>query len=282
MADSPRKRGRPRGGADTGTGGTIHALTRAVDVLDALAQAGGLSLSELAARLDQSPSTLYRVLTTLEPRGIVELDTAAQSWHIGPAAFRIGATFLRRTGLVERSRQAMRTLMEDTGETANLGVEKGGQVVFVSQVETHESIRAFFPPGTQAAMHASGIGKALLGQYSEDRLRRFLSVHPLTRYTDQTITDAAALRAELAAIRRAGFALDNEERTGGMRCVAAPVFDQHGEAVAGISVSGPLHRMGDDHIATVGAKVVRVARELSRNLGSPVTAVGPGFPTAKG
>lgn len=281
MAEPQRKKGRPRGSGAPDAGGTVQALIRAVDVLDALAASDGLSLSGIAARLDQSPSTLYRVLTTLEPRGIVELDAAAQTWHIGPAAFRIGATFLRRTGLVERSRQAMRALMEDTGETANLGVEKAGLVVFVSQVETHESIRAFFPPGTQAAMHASGIGKALLGQYSEDRLRRFLSVHPLTRYTDQTITDAAALRAELAGIRRAGFALDNQERTDGMRCIAAPVFDQHGEAVAGISVSGPLHRMEDGRIATLGARVAQVAHDLSRNLGAPVAALGTGFPNAK-
>jgi len=268
MSPAPRPRGRPRNQARNATKSTIQSLDRALDVLEILSEQGGMTLSRLASDMRQSPSTVYRVLTTLESRQIVEADRD-QSWHIGPAAFRLGSSFLRRTGLIERSRPFMRALMERTGETANLGVERGGQVLFVSQVETHETIRAFFAPGTQSQMHASGIGKALLAQFSERALAKYLRQTSLTRFTDKTLSNPDDLREELSKIRRRGYAYDNEERTPGMRCIAAPVLDQYGEAVAGISVSGPTTRMSGGTIQTTIEAVISVAREVSQSLGAP-------------
>ena len=160
MTASNRLRGRPRESGEKAAQNTIQSLDRALEILDLVAESSGLSLSEIATALDQSPSTVYRVLTTLEARQVVEVDPVAQVWHIGAAAFRLGSSFLRRSSVVERSRPFMRDLMRSTGETANLGIEKSHRVLFVSQVESGETIRAFFPPGTQAAMHSSGIGKA--------------------------------------------------------------------------------------------------------------------------
>jgi DNA-binding IclR family transcriptional regulator len=137
-------------------------------VFEHLSTTSGATLSELAADTDQSPATTYRILVTLEARDLVEFDPGPQLWHIGPRAFLIGARYLRRTSLVERARPVLRRLMERTGETANLGIARDGHVLFVSQVETHASIRAFFPPGTLSPMHASGIGKALLAQMSPE------------------------------------------------------------------------------------------------------------------
>ena len=171
MSDQPKRgRGRPRAFHDKTEQNTIQSLDRAMTVLQALAGFEGISLTQLAENTDQSPATAYRVLTTLKTRGIVEIDQQRQTWHVGAGAFRIGSAFLRRTNLVERARPVMQRLMEVTGETANLGIENARHVLFVSQVETHASIRAFFPPGTQSPMHASGIGKALLAQFDEPRL----------------------------------------------------------------------------------------------------------------
>ena len=263
----PRTRGRPRGGADPNT--TILALDRALDVLDMLAGAGGLTLTEISTRLSQSPSTIYRVLATLEARRVVETDPASQTWHIGPGAFGIGSAFLRRSNIVERSRPSMFALMEQTGETCNLGIERDASVVFVSQVETHQSIRAFFPPGTRSPLHVSGIGKALLASLDAARLDRMLPRMQLKGFTPSTITDPAALRRELELTRERGYAIDNEEHTPGMRCIAAPIRNHHGEAVAGISISGPVIRVEGARISAIGAEVARVAAELSRSLGGP-------------
>ena len=264
----PRRRGRPRAFHDKTAENTIQSLDRALTILDALAGESGIGLSALTQKLDQSPATVYRVLTTFQGRGIVELDPATQGWHIGPGAFLVGSAFLRRTSVVERARPVLRALMEASGETANLGIARSDAVLFLSQVETHASIRAFFPPGTQSPLHASGIGKALLACYDADRLAAYLDRAELVRFTEATLADAAALQADLQATRARGYAFDNEERNAGMRCVAAAVLDAFGEPVAGISVSGPAARMPVAGMERIGRIVADAAARLSEGLGA--------------
>jgi IclR family transcriptional regulator, acetate operon repressor len=267
---SPRRaRGRPKAWDDRSDQNTVKSLDRAMAVFEHLSTTSGATLSELSADTDQAPATTYRILVTLEARGLVEFDPGPQLWHIGPRAFLIGARYLRRTSLVERARPVLRRMMERTGETANLGVAREADVLFVSQVETHASIRAFFPPGTLSPMHASGIGKAILAQMPGERRAQLLSGAVLERFTPHTLTDRAALETDLAEARARGYAIDDEEKTEGMRCIAAPVFDVHGEVVAGISVSGPASRVSREGIAGFAASVTEAARDLSAALGAP-------------
>jgi IclR family acetate operon transcriptional repressor len=264
--DAPgrRQRGRPRAFDDRTEQNTIKALDRALGVLGALAKMEEATLSRLAEAVGEAPATVYRVLTTMQAHRIVEFEERGQTWHVGPGAFEVGSSFLRRTSLIERARPVLRDLMEATGETANLGVESDGAVLFVSQVETHAAIRAFFPPGTKSPLHASGIGKALLAGRSDGRggLPR-----DLPGYTDHTITDPGALEAEVAAIRGRGYAVDNEERTQGMRCVAAAIRNAYGETIAGISVSGPISRVTPENVVDLAAHVIGAADAVSEALG---------------
>ena len=264
-----RARGRPRAFTDKTEQNTIQSLDRAMGILEALAETGSASLSELAGDLAQSPATVYRVLVTLEARGIVELDAQEQTWAVGPRAFLIGSSFLRRASIVERAQAPMRHLRAETGETANLGVARGHEVMFVSQVETDATLRAFFPPGTVSPLHASGIGKALLAWFDAGRRAEYLSRAELTRFTGYTITSPDELAEDLDRIRARGYAVDNEERSSGMRCVAAPVFDASGAAVAGLSVSGPVSRVTREAAGRLGADVARAAATLSAALGAP-------------
>ncbi|MDE9452023.1 IclR family transcriptional regulator [Aliiroseovarius sp. Z3] len=268
MKPTQRRMGRPKNFSTNEKQTTILALDRALDVLDALAHANGMTLSELSTHLDQSPATMHRVLATLHARDVVEMDPKTQAWHIGSAAFRMGSAFLRRSSIVERSRPIMRELMETTGETSNLGIERHGEVMFISQVETNESIRAFFPPGTLSPMHASGIGKALLSCYSDRRADQYFRTARLTGFTEKTITRPDDLRDEMNRIREKGWAFDDEEKAGGMRCIAAPIRDIYGEAVAGISISGPTHRIPEDAVEQIGSLVADAAAKVSRGLGS--------------
>lgn len=266
--ETPRRaRGRPRGWDDKTAQNTIKSLDRAMEIFEYLSTDQGKALSQLATELGQSPATVYRVLVTLEARGLVEFDAEEQRWYIGARAFVIGARFLRRTSLVDRARPILRSLMNQTGETANLGIEKGGQVLFLNQVETHESIRAFFPPGTLSDMHASGIGKALLAFMAEDQFSRWLRGRAFEAYTTHTLVTSDALLKELSLTRARGYAIDAEEKNLGMRCVAAPVFDMSGEAVAGISVSGPATRMGVETTDRVSQLVVDAAKALTASIG---------------
>lgn len=267
MPTSPRPRGRPKAFNDKTDQNTVQALDRALGLLATLAAAPGLTLSELADTSGQAVATVYRALVTLQGHGMVEIEEPGQVWHIGPGAFRVGSAFLRRTKVVERSRAPMEQLMRDSGETANLGVEVGDMVLFLSQVETHQAIRAFFPPGTMAPMHVSGIGKALLAWYPEEKTRGILARKGLERFTTLTHTSETALLRDLARARERGFAIDDQERAEGMRCVAAPIFNSHGEPVAGLSVSGPAFRMGLSDATRLGGLVRTAADKVTEATG---------------
>lgn len=267
MSEAVKPRGRPKSFDDKTDQNTIQALDRALGLLEILATHPGLTLSDLAAKSDQAVATVYRALVTLQGRGMVELEDPGQLWHIGGGAFRIGSAFLRRTKVIERARAPMETLMRDTGETANLGVEVGDEVLFLAQIETHQAIRAFFPPGTKGPMHVSGIGKALMAWYDPAKLAALIARRGLQRFTDFSLTRAEDLAADLAATRSRGFAIDDQERAEGMRCVAAPIFNAYGEPVAGLSVSGPAFRMRLEDAPRIGAMVRAAADQVTAATG---------------
>ena len=262
-----RPRGRPKAFHDKTDQNTVQSLDRALSLLEHLATSSGMTLSELAAETGESVATVYRALVTLQSHGMAEIEEPGQIWHVGAGAFRVGSAFLRRTKIVERARQPMDQLMRDTGETANLGVESGDQVLFVSQVETHQAIRAFFPPGTMGPMHVSGIGKALLAWYPDEKVAGIIARRGLDRFTSLSITGETALMRDLARARARGFAIDDQERTEGMRCVAAPIFNAYGEPVAGLSVSGPAFRIGLSDTTRLGAMVRTAADRVTAATG---------------
>lgn len=262
-----RTRGRPRNPVTLAPAPNVQALDRALALLELVAGADGLTLTEISQRAGMAPSTAHRLLTTLEGRGFVQMLTTSGEWVVGVEAFRTGTAFLRRTKPADMGRTVMRDLMESCGETVNLGIAEDDVIVFISQVETHEAIRAFFRPGTRSPMHASGIGKALLAQLPEERVRRILQRTGLAKFTPRTLIDPKSLAADLAGVRRRGWAIDNEERTPGMRCVAAPIFNEYREAVAGISVSGPAVRMTDERLGELGPQVVRAADSITVSIG---------------
>jgi len=262
-----RPRGRPRAFHDKTDQNTVRSLDRAMGLLAALSETSGLTLTELAERTGQSAATVYRVLVTLGAHEIVEFEEGAQRWHVGAGAFRIGSSFLRRANVAERSRAAMQALMRATGETANLGVENRDEVLFLTQVETHEAIRAFFPPGTRSPMHVSGIGKALLAYYPVERVAQIVAEKGLPGFTALSITSEAGLARDLARTQDRGFAIDDQERAEGMRCVAAPIFNAHGEPIAGLSVSGPAFRMALSQAERIGETVRQAADRVSTAIG---------------
>lgn len=268
MADEQRSRGRPKRFDGDESQNIIQSLDRAIDVLETLAQGGAMTLSQVASTMDQSPATIYRVLSTFRVRGMAEVNPASQEWSVGAEAFRIGSAFLRRSNVIARAMPIMQQLRDETGETSNLGIERDDNVVFIAQVETHESIRAFFPPGTQAPMHASGIGKALLAMFPEKHLARYLAQAHLPPFTANTICTPDGLRAHLVQIRTQGYSFDDEEKAIGMRCIAAPIVNFHGDAVAGVSISGPSHRLPCDGVARIGALVKAAGDKISASLGA--------------
>lgn len=259
-----RGRGRPR---SEGAATTIKALDRGLNLLRAMTTQTNSTLTDLALHVGMPPPTAHRILLTLETHGFVQFDADSQRWSIGIEAFRVGSTYLGGTNLIECSMGVLRTLMEKTDETANLAIADQGDVVFISQVETHNPIRAFFRPGTRGYMHASGIGKALLAGMKRKEVEKILEKRGCPSFTDKTLTTPSALFDDLAAIRERGWSLDDEERYLGMRCIAACVYNSFGESVAGISVSGPTARFSDEAVAEIAPMVMKAAGDVTRLIG---------------
>jgi len=265
-----RPRGRPRSVTTDTKLSTVQALDRGLTLLRELAQVGSITLTDLAIQADMPPSSTHRLLFTLQKHGFVEFNETTQEWQVGIEAFRIGNTYLVRTNLVEAARKILRGLMEETGETANLGITDNGDVVFIDQIETHNPIRAFFRPGTRGHMHASGIGKSLLADMLRRDVEKILTLKGQPEFTPKTLANADRLFADLEETRKRGWSIDDEERYSGMRCVASSIYNTFGEAVAGISVSGPTVRFPDEVIAKLGPVVKRAAAEVTNAIGGKV------------
>jgi len=255
--------------------GQVRSLTRALTLLRHLAASGdGMSLTELSDAAGLPPSTTHRLLTTLESERFVRPEPQGGLWRIGVAAFIVGAAFARSRDKLSLTRPYLRRLMELSGETANLFVESDGEAICIGQIESRHAMRAITGVGGRVLLHSSGAGKALLANMEAARRQRVLGTMALPRETQRTITDRARLEAEVDSVRNLGYAVDDEEHALGLRCVAAPVFDEFGRGVAAISVSGPSARIPAERIAALGRMVAQAALEATRDYGgrAPVAA----------
>jgi IclR family acetate operon transcriptional repressor len=250
-------------------GDQVQSLVRALNLLNCIAEAPeeGTTLTELAQQVGLAASTAHRLLTTLEQERYVRFDPEGRLWTVGVQAFVTGCAFTRTRSLVSLARPHMRHLMEEAGETVNLGVENDGEAVYLAQVECRQMMRVFARPGSRVPLHCSAIGKAILAQMTDKALSKILHQRGMPRLTVKTITAPAALREELERIRAQGYAIDDEEHAVGLRCIAAPIFDETGDVIAAVSASGPTARIVEDRFGQLGAMVLKSARAISTELG---------------
>ena len=249
-------------------GDQVQSLVRALSLLNSIADAEeGLSLTEVAQQVGLTTSTTHRLLTTLEQERYVHFNSERRLWLVGVQAFVAGNGFLKTRSLVALARPQLRALMEESEETVNLAVGDQSEAVYLLQVECRQMMRAFARPGGRVPLHCSSVGKALLMAMSEHELARVLHQRGLPRVTPKTINVPAVLRADLAKARERGYAIDDEEHAVGLRCIAAPVFNENGEAIAAISLSGPMARISDARIPLLGDLVRRKADAVSAQLG---------------
>jgi len=268
-----RKRGRPPGPNNRAGDGKNQSLIRALTLLERLSETpAGLNLTDLSYQLGMPAATVHRLLSTFEELDFVEQDAEQGLWFVGLKAFTVGNAFLHRRDLVSSARPHMHALVEQCGETINLGVIDDDEVVFISQVESQEVMRMIARLGSRSPIHASGVGKAMLASMPEQRVASILQRRGLARYTDHTIDNPTQLRGELEEVRKLGYALDDEEHAVGLRCVAAAIFDENGQALAAISLSGPKARIVDNRLSELGHAVQQAADEITQALGGRAPA----------
>lgn len=246
---------------------TSRVAARALDVALALAAADGLTRAELAQRLRLPATTVLRLLTTLSAVRMAEIDPATQRWTVGPAAFRLGAAFLRRGGLGERAAPVLRGLAADSGETALLVVADGDAAMVVGQVSPAHPVRADLPDGARLPLHATAAGKALIAHLPLQRVQALLGRGAFPFHTAATLTDQGMLTADLATIRHTGVTRDAGEWQAGLSSIAAPVFGGLGEPVAALALAGPSARLTGARMDQLATPLADGARALGQALG---------------
>ncbi|MDW5598509.1 IclR family transcriptional regulator [Conexibacter stalactiti] len=258
-----------RGGAS----GEAKALVKGIALLDVLlAQPDGRSLAELARATGLPKPTAHRLLGSLLAAGLVRA-TDDGGYALGPRCLALGSGFLDGIDLRREALPALRALSEQTGETCHLGVlawAGGGarpEVVYIEKVDSRHSIRMQSRVGATQPALTTGLGRALLSLADEATVAAALAAGVEPR-TPNTTTDPDALRALLAAARERGVALDDVENEAGIRCVAAPIVDHTGAAVAALSVSGPEMRVKPAQTERFVPLVRAAAAEVSRRLGA--------------
>ncbi|NIS35178.1 MAG: IclR family transcriptional regulator, partial [Actinobacteria bacterium] len=228
--------------------GTVVAIERAADVLSlfASAESSTLGVSDIARQLDLSKAVVHRILASLMSRDYVRVDLDTRRYSLGAASLSLGLRYLDDLHLHQEAMPALRTLSDETGETATFSVAVGDDKrVYVDQVMPARTVRVMVEIGQTFPLYAGASSKALLAFMAPDRQASYLD-RSGERLLQDLPTDLDDLRAELAEIRARGYAETEGERLAGTAAVAAPILDRAGRPIASISVAGPIERFTTD------------------------------------
>ncbi|MCC3651026.1 IclR family transcriptional regulator [Streptomyces sp. S07_1.15] len=240
----------------------VQSLERAFDLLERMADAGGsVGLSELSGSSGLPLPTIHRLMRTLVACGYVR-QQPNRRYALGPRLIRLGESSARLLGTWARPHLAR--LVEETGETANMALLDGDEVVYVAQVPSRHSMRMFTEVGRRVLPHSTGVGKALLAHLPADEVRALLSRTGMPAATEKTITRPDDFLTALEEVRASGYAMDDNEQEIGVRCLAVSVPDS--PTAAAISVSGPAGRLTEEATGRIVPLLREVATELSETL----------------
>ncbi|MEV5482797.1 MULTISPECIES: IclR family transcriptional regulator [Streptomyces] len=249
-------------------GGGVQSLERAFDLLERMADAGGeVGLSELSSSSGLPLPTIHRLMRTLVACGYVR-QQPNRRYALGPRLIRLGESASRLLGTW--ARPFLARLVEETGETANMALLDGDEIVYVAQVPSRHAVRMFTEVGRRVLPHSTGVGKALLAHHSPEEVRALLGRTGMPAATDKTITDPDRFLDALADVRRLGYAVDDNEQEIGVRCLAVPV--PNSPTSAAISISGPTGRVSEAATDTIVPVLQDVAAQLSVALANQAPA----------
>lgn len=239
---------------------TIRSVEKAFEVLDLLAMnPDGLNATEIAQLMEQRVSGVFHLLVTLNELGIVHQDIQKR-YTLGLKLWQLGQQVEQESNLIARLSPILKQLRDRTGETANMTVLHGEEILYVAQEASPNLLKSFTRLGATAPLHCTGSGKLLLAYINPAKQEKLLDSIDLVAFTANTLTTKSQLLTELTQIKAQGFAYDNEERESGVNCIGAPVFGHYDEVVACLSISGPTSRFTSEN----QARWTQIVQELAQ------------------
>jgi DNA-binding IclR family transcriptional regulator len=243
-------------------GSSIQVIDRSAQLLDSIAaHEGPVSLKILSADTGLHPSTAYRILAALAGVGLVERDSAGH-YLLGRKLVQLASKAHRGVDIRQVALPVMQALRDKIGETVNLTVREGDEVIYIERVSAKRMMRVEQVIGSRAPLHVTAVGKLLLGELGDAFLRGYADRTGLPAYTTHTLAKLDVLRKNVAEAVANGYALDNEEAEEGVGCIGVLIRDGSGDVVAGLSVSAPAERRKDEWIELVKKAAVDIAERL--------------------
>ncbi|QID18977.1 IclR family transcriptional regulator [Nitrogeniibacter mangrovi] len=242
---------------------SIQVIERMMALLDVLAEhPDPVPLKQLAAQTGLHPSTAHRILAAMTHSGFVERGDNGV-YRLGIRLLELGSLVKSRLSLRETAIAEMLALHQKTGESVNLGIRDGDQIVYVERTSSGRSaVRVVHIVGARAPLHTTATGKLFLVEDGPQQVQDYARRTGLPGSTAASITDLAALEKDLDRVRRHAVAFDLEEVEHGVRCIAAGIRDDKGVLVAGLSLSTPSERFNPDWAPLVRETAERISRAL--------------------
>lgn len=246
----------------------VQSLTRAFDIVELLAQEQhGLTLSEIAERLELPTSTVYRLLSALKERGYVEQARKSGSYRIGLTFVDMSSLYLNRLELKTEAEPILRDLSMKTGQTVFMAMRDGPQIVYIEKMEQYNSLRKYSIIGQRKPVYATSLGKALLLDLNDQEISDLLEHVTFEHLGPKTHTDLPRFLFDIQSSRERGWTFDDEEAEQGVRCVAAPIHDYRSRVIAAVSTSWAISAFPDMDITSTANHVMRAAGEIAQHMG---------------
>ncbi|UHQ98508.1 IclR family transcriptional regulator (plasmid) [Natrinema zhouii] len=232
----------------------VQAAATTFQIIETLHELNGAGVSELSEELGKPKSTVHDHLQTLTETEYLVNERG--TYHVGARFLELGGFARSQMKLYKIASPEIKKLAEETGEHANLMIEEHGKGIFLNKAKGQDAVNLDTHIGKRVHLHTTALGKAILSQRPEADIDEIIDRHGLPGVTEKTLTDIDELKDQLTTINEQGYAIDDEERVSGMRCVAAPICDDAENPIGAISVSGPTNRFDDETFATEIPKVV--------------------------
>lgn len=241
-------------------------LQRTFRLLDLIVTEGPLRFAELVELTGIPKATMHRILNELADERLIQLDERSLTWSSGYRILEMANRIWTRSDIRALAQDQLLALNAMSNETVQIGVLADTHVVVIDHIESTRSVRHSILVGTRMPVYCTGMGKVLLAWCKEEQQRDIISRISFARFTPNTITERKALMKELREVSQRGHALDAEERYLGSLCVAAPVVDSAGQAIAGLSITAPSFRTDKKELDRWCEALVAASAEISRRL----------------
>ncbi|MFM4871487.1 DNA-binding transcriptional regulator KdgR [Aeromonas veronii] len=246
---------------------SVSSVLKVFGILQALSEQKDIGVTELSQRIMMSKSTVYRFLQTMKTLGYVNQEGETDKYTLSLKLFELGGRALEHQDLIQIADVQMHRLGKLTKETLHLGALDENSVVYLHKIDSEYNLRMYSRIGRRCPLYSTALGKVMMAWLPEEEVRSMLAGVTFERFTEHTLANVDALLAELAQVRKQGYAEDNEENENGLRCFGVPIYNRMGRIITGLSLSLPIVRFEESKRAELVSLLHEAAARISAELG---------------